>query len=146
MNILARMDDLWEKERIEDALPSFSVNLFYARHDQTMLWLAKNASIDAVVIGIHSEPDSVLRSVKTLKHGFVHIPYLCFYAHRQNEAVWSSQTLEQACLSFGASNFIIADESGDEVLMAALNRMVFGEKSASSAAVILPAGRKELVG
>lgn len=142
MNILARMDDLLGKEYIEAALPSFSVNLFYARQDQTMLWLANNASIDAVVIGIHSEPDSVLRSVKTLKYGFLNIPYFCFYAHHQYDAIWSSQTLEQACLSFGASRFIIANESDASELKEALMNM----RRKVSQPVVLPAGRKELIG
>ncbi|MBX9567588.1 MAG: hypothetical protein K2X77_01780 [Candidatus Obscuribacterales bacterium] len=144
MNILARMDDLREKDRIESALPAFSVNLFYARQDQSMLWLAKNADIDAVIVGIHSDPESVLRSVKCLKHGFLHIPYLCFYAHHQNDAIWNYQSLSQACLSFGASNFIHADDAGGLLLCQALEALCSNRNKVEP--TIIVAGRKELVG
>lgn len=135
MNILARMDDLCEKQRIELALPSFSVNLFYARDDKMMLWLAQNADIDAVVIGINTEAESLLKSVKTLKRGFVHIPYFCFYAPKQLDSVWNSQTLEQACRSYGASQFIIADQIGDFKLQSVLAEL----NPAASSIAVMPA-------
>lgn len=145
MNILARMDDCRDKERIENALPDYSVNLFYAKQDETMLWLAKNAEIEVVVIGIHSAAESVLSSVKALKRGFLNIPYLCFYSHQHNNTVWTSQLLEQACISYGAKHFIPAHQSDSDLELEAALQSILGEPKGPKP-LLIGSGVKELAG
>lgn len=145
MNILARMDDCRDRERIENVLPHYSVNLFYARNDETMLWLAKNAEIEVVVIGIHSAAESVLNSVKALKRGFLNIPYLCFYSHQHGNTVWTSPLLEQACVSYGAKRFILAHESESDQELEIVLRSLLGSPD-DPEPLLIGSGLKELAG